>query len=125
MSQLRLSGGWPHKAVTNDDIIAVFFSKSAYFKEHHKIFPMVSNYPGMQKWLRNEEDAPSDAELWGSKKKSFANLKQILLDYENLQRKKKDDAASEKKGSGRKGKERQTSWSGDEGRDHHRKASSS
>jgi hypothetical protein len=72
------SGTWTHKVPSNDDVIEVFTSKSAYFKNHKKVFPMVSSYPAMEKWLLNADDAPPDHDVWGYKKQTFDNLKGIL-----------------------------------------------
>ena len=135
MSKLITSGAWTHK-VSNDDIIEVFFSKSAYFKDHAKVFSLVHKYPDMQKWLRNEDDALNDTELWKYKKKTFANLKEILVNYEVSQQKKSNHAASEKTSHSvsqktshsapdRKGKGRKMSQDSDEEQGHHRKKANS
>jgi len=78
MSKLVTSGTWTHQAVTNDDIIEIFMSKSAYFKNHAKVFPMVNRYPLMERWLVNADDSPSDYEVWGYQKHTFDVLKSIL-----------------------------------------------
>jgi hypothetical protein len=71
-------GLWKHKRPANDDIIEVFISKSAYFKNYDKIFPMVKQYPAMEKWLQIADDAPPDVDVWNYKKQTFDNLKKIL-----------------------------------------------
>lgn len=78
MSKLVTSGTWTHKTVSNDDIIEIFMSKSAYFKNHSKIFTMVNRYPQMEKWLLNADDAPPDFEVWGYQKHTFEVLRSIL-----------------------------------------------
>lgn len=77
LSKMATSGTWTHKT-TNDDVIEVFFSKSMYFKSHSKVFPLLNRYPAMEKWLQNEDDAPSDHTVWGNSKHTFDNLKKIL-----------------------------------------------
>jgi hypothetical protein len=69
---------WIQRKPSNDDIIKVFMSKSAYFKNHHKIFPMLDRYPAMEKWLWNGGDAPADVEVWRHQKQTFESLKKIL-----------------------------------------------
>src|SRR6267154_1193402 len=78
MSVLVLSGTWMHQTVNNDDIIEIFMSKSAYFKNHSKVF-CFTKYPMMQKWLENADDAPTDYEVWGYSKQTFDALKAILI----------------------------------------------
>src|SRR5882672_9624417 len=48
MSELVAAGTWTHQTVANDDII-IFMSKSAYFKNHSKVFTMVNRHPQMKK----------------------------------------------------------------------------
>ena len=45
MSKLVTGGTWTHEIATNDDIIEIFMSKSAYFQNHSKVFIMVDRYP--------------------------------------------------------------------------------
>lgn len=71
-------GAWPHQKLTNDDIIEVFVSKSAYFRSYAKIFPLVKQYPAMEKWLRNDNNGPTTFEVWGNAKQSFESLKVVL-----------------------------------------------
>jgi thiamine pyrophosphate-dependent acetolactate synthase large subunit-like protein len=42
----------------------------------------------MQEWLKNEDDAPAEAEVWGDKKPSFKNLSDMLDHYESPAKKK-------------------------------------
>ena len=78
MTKLVTSGTWTHKAVNNDDMIEIFMSKSAYFKNHAKVFCLVKRSPMMQKWLENADDAPADYEVWGYSRHTFDTLKEIL-----------------------------------------------
>jgi hypothetical protein len=48
MSELVTAGTWTHQIVSNDDIIEIFMSKSAYFKNQSKVFTMVNRHPQMK-----------------------------------------------------------------------------
>jgi cyclophilin family peptidyl-prolyl cis-trans isomerase len=78
MSALVTSGTWTHSTVANDDMIEIFMSKSAYFKNHSKVFTMVNRHPLMKEWLLNADDGPSDYEVWGYQNHTFDVLKAIL-----------------------------------------------
>ena len=53
-------------------------SKSGYFHRPSQLFPKVVEGSEMEKWLEGGEDAPEDSDVWGGKKPSFKNLKEIL-----------------------------------------------
>ena len=78
MSELISAGTWTHKIVCNDDMIEIFMSKSAYFKNHSKVFTIVDRYPQIKKWLLIAKDSPSDYEVWEYQKHTFDVLKAIL-----------------------------------------------
>jgi hypothetical protein len=78
MSGLVTAGTWTHETVANDDFIEIFFSKSAYFKNHAKVFTMVDRHPRMKQWLLNADDGPTNYEVWGYQKRTFDVLKAIL-----------------------------------------------
>jgi len=78
MSKLVTAGTWTHQTVVNDDIIEIFMSSSAYFKNHSKVFTMVDRHPQMKLWLLNADGGPSDYDVWGYKKHTFDVLKAIL-----------------------------------------------
>jgi hypothetical protein len=46
LSTMSALGTWKHNN-TNDDVVEVFMSKSAYFKSHSKTFPLLDHYPAM------------------------------------------------------------------------------
>ena len=98
LSTMSASGTWKHK-YTNDDVVEVFMSKSAYFRGHAKTFPLLVLYPAMTKWLENEAGAPADSEVWGHEKQSFEALRRILTSHQTL-----SPAKGKGKGKG-KGKE--------------------
>jgi hypothetical protein len=71
----------------NDDFIEVFCSKSNYFRYYKKSFSQVSGHSAMQKWLQNNDDSPSDLEVWDSMKPTFENLQAILEEARSGKRK--------------------------------------
>jgi hypothetical protein len=77
LSTMSASGAWKHNN-TNDDVVEVFVSKSVYFRNHAKVFPLLVHYPAMQQWLENAAGAPSDSVVWGNEKHSFDGLDKIL-----------------------------------------------
>src|ERR1700676_1831311 len=69
---------WTHKKPPFEYIAEVFMSKSGYFHHPSQLFPKVVEGSEMEKWLEGGEDAPEDSDVWGGKKPSFKNLKEIL-----------------------------------------------
>ena len=88
LSLLSGSGTWKHNN-THDDVIEVFASKSVYFRNNAKVFPLLVHYPAMQEWFDKTPDtveadrATADAVVWGSEKHSFDNLRKILTAHQN------------------------------------------
>jgi hypothetical protein len=105
IAKLIGSGTWPQKKKpTNDDMIEIFMSKSAWFQNHSKIFPLVNRSPKIEKWLQTADDAPSDYEVWGYQKQTFDNLLSMLAALPDSTETKKE------KGQGKgKGKEKAVS----------------
>jgi len=81
LSQLSAKGTWKHNN-TNDDVIEVFVSKSVYFRNHAKVFPLLVHYPAMEQWLENADGASADSVVWGNEKHSFDGLNKILTAHE-------------------------------------------
>ena len=88
VNQMELAGTWTQKKPTIQDIVEVYMSRSGYFNRSRKFFPRVNLIPGMQEWLKNEDDAPAEAEVWGDKKPSFKNLSDMLDHYKSPAKKK-------------------------------------
>ena len=78
LKDMGASSTWTGKLPTLQEVSGIFVSKSSFFKNHHKIFPMVPLFPAMKKWLLDEDDAPEAVQVWGSAKQTFGNLKKIL-----------------------------------------------
>src|ERR1700683_3622868 len=78
MSELVTAGTWTHQTVANDDIIEIFMSKSAYFKNHSKVFTLVDRHPQMKMWLLTADGVLSDYNIWGDQKRTFDVLKASL-----------------------------------------------
>ena len=55
-------------------------SKIFWYDYICKFFPHVANYSKMVAWLENEEDGPSDVEVWGIQKDKylFGDLEEYL-----------------------------------------------
>jgi hypothetical protein len=63
LAKLISDGGWPasQKKPKSEDLIELFISKSAFFKNYQPYFPQIQhNYPQLHLWLKNEEDVPTD-----------------------------------------------------------------
>jgi len=78
LKDMKAAGTWTAKLPTLQEISAIFVSKSSFFSNHHKVFPMVPLFPAMQEWLLDGDDAPEAVKVWGSAKHTFGNLEKIL-----------------------------------------------
>jgi hypothetical protein len=90
------------KAPTHEEIVDVFISKSAFFKNYKPYFPYVQNYPTLHRWLKNDEDdVPSDKEAWGVTKDVY-----MFRDLKDFFKRANEKEKEEEKGKGKgKGKE--------------------
>jgi hypothetical protein len=95
LDKMRAAGTWTQKS-TLTDVVEVFMSKSVYHRNPSKIFPLVPNYPLMEQWLLNTDDAPSTAKVWKGKKQTYENLSEILELHS--QKEGKSGSSSDKKG---------------------------
>jgi hypothetical protein len=82
LAKLIGGGGWPasQKKPKSEDLIEVFISRSAFFKNYLPHFPRVPDYPDLQRWLKNEENVPTDLEAWCIQKNiyTFKDLEEFL-----------------------------------------------
>jgi len=78
---MKTGGTWTAKLPTLQEVSGIFVSRSAFFNNHHKIFPMVPLFPEMKKWLEDGDDAPEDVKVWGNAKHTFGNLENILKSH--------------------------------------------
>ena len=99
LENMRRAGTWKQKS-TFTDIVEVFMSKTVYHRNPSKVFPSVPLYPLMEKWLLNEDGAPTHFEVWKGQRQTYENLNEIIKMYV-LGQEKKSSA------SNRKGKKRQ------------------
>jgi hypothetical protein len=111
LAKLVSGGGWPasQKKPKSEDLIEVFISRSTFFKNYLPPFPHVPDYPDLQRWLKNEENVPTDLEAWGMQKNiyTFKDLEEVLDRMEekkesggkkaNKSKKKGDKAGNNKK----------------------------
>jgi hypothetical protein len=94
------AGKWTlEKKPIGENLIEVFISKSAFFKNYLPLFPQVQDYPLLHLWLKNAEDVPSDMEAWGEQKNvyMFKDLEDFFVRME-----KKGKAGGKAGGSGGK-----------------------
>lgn len=103
LSKLASEGIWTQKQPTLHEVAAVFASKSTYFN-HNQIFAQVPNFPLLEKWLLNEDDAPVDSVLWGSKKPTYEKLRKLVATKKEKSKDKKEKKGenNSKKGSSSK-----------------------
>ena len=97
LSKLANDGIWTQKRPTLLEIVGLFAGKTTYFNNSPS-FAQVPNFPQLEKWMLNEEDAPSDVALWGSKRPTYSKLKELV------------EPAEEKKKSKKKGKRREEKY---------------
>ena len=95
LTKLIAGGGWLalQKNPKSEDLIEVFISRSAFFKNYLPCFPHVPDYPDLQHWLKNEENVPTDLEAWSLQKNTY-----MFKDLEFL-----DGIEEKKESSGKKG----------------------
>jgi hypothetical protein len=78
LKEMKAAGTWTTKLPTLQEVSGIFVGKSAFFSNHHRVFPQVPLYPAMEKWLLDGDDAPADVNVWGHAKHTFGNLENIL-----------------------------------------------
>ena len=84
---------WPFAKPTNNEIIECFISKSQWYV-WKKLFTRLPEFPEMQKWLLEEDDAYSEVEVWGTmEQKTLA----LLEEWINCGGKIKNKEAKDKK----------------------------
>jgi len=93
---------WTHQKPTIGDIAEVFMSRSGYFHCPSQLFPKLVDGSEIKKWLEDGEEAPAQSDVWGDKKPSFKNLKEILdgkkKKVTNHKRKQQNEVVVEGKG---------------------------
>ena len=109
LSQKFRNGTWPAsvKKPINSDIILLFASKSYWHSYMVKAFHDISHHAILQQWLEGGDDAPEDAEVWGTTQTTY-NFIDLQKEKErrNSKGKAKDDNKSaeskKKKKAGKK-----------------------
>jgi hypothetical protein len=65
MDQLSSQGKWPlGKKAGHTELVEIFVSKSYWHSHIAKPFSIIARYPQMVAWLEDEDDGPSDFEVW-------------------------------------------------------------
>jgi hypothetical protein len=100
LTKLIKDGDWKGRKPADGDIIDLVISKSMWYSHHKRLFSRLSQYPNMQKWLRGDDGAPSDYEIWGKEKGTY-QWGDLALWLEERRKK------SLKKGKGKQGKEKE------------------
>jgi hypothetical protein len=94
---------------THEQVIETMQSKTFWYDYIRKFFPRVAEYPNMVAWLENEDDGPSDIEVWGVEKTQYGfidldvwlkNEGKGLVVVEERNRKGKQKALSPEKDKG-------------------------
>ena len=120
MDPLSKQGKWPlvAKKPNHTELVEIFMSKSYWHSYIMKPFTVIARYPQMVAWLEDEDDGPTDFEVWHLQKSEygFKELKEWLkndgtLDKSAKGRLEKSEREKGKKGKGKgkgKGKEKET-----------------
>ena len=64
-------GRWSFKRPNAKQLIEMFTSKSNWHEYYVPAFQNLSDYPDMLLWLEQDDDAPSNVEVWGVDKDNF------------------------------------------------------
>ena len=121
---------WTLGKVNDEEIIKLYVSKSVYYGQYMKFFPLAELYPPIVKWLENEEDSPPNIEVFGVDKSTygFKDLRRLLealeksgalkkkrklkvTGGESSSKRSKQDKSSEKEGSSKRSKRARSPFS--------------
>lgn len=61
-------GTWTGKGPSEQELADLVVSKTMWYSHYKKLFSKVPQYPDMHSWLKNEEGAPADHDIWGEEK---------------------------------------------------------
>jgi hypothetical protein len=82
MDQMSREGKWPlaDRKPGHTELVEIFMSKSYWHSHVVKPFSIIARYPLMVAWLEDEEDCPSDFDVWHLQKSEygFKELKEWL-----------------------------------------------
>ncbi|KAF8994116.1 hypothetical protein BDQ17DRAFT_1331291 [Cyathus striatus] len=90
---------WPIAKATKKEIVMVFVSSSAWY-ENYSNFDKIADFPAMQSWLAEDEDSPTDLDLWGFERDyyTFLDLKRWLKEKKEKRKGKGKGKSKEEKG---------------------------
>ncbi|KAF8994280.1 hypothetical protein BDQ17DRAFT_1331209 [Cyathus striatus] len=90
---------WPIAKATKKEIVTVFVSSSAWY-ENYSNFDKIADFPAMQSWLAEDEDSPTDLDLWGIERDyyTFLDLKRWLKEKKEKRKGKGKGKSKEEKG---------------------------
>jgi len=110
MDQLSREGKWPlaAKKPSHTELVEIFMSKSYWHSHVVKPFALIARYPQMVAWLEDDEDGPSDFNVWHLQKSEYAfkELKEWLKNDGTLDKAAKGrlEKSTGKKENGKRGK---------------------
>lgn len=96
LSKLANDGIWVQKQPTLLEIVGLFAGKTTYFN-NSPFFAKVPNFPQLEKWLLNAEDAPADNAIWGPTRPTYSKLKILVKSEEPVEEKEKTKKKKGKK----------------------------
>ncbi|KAF9002695.1 hypothetical protein BDQ17DRAFT_1242905 [Cyathus striatus] len=91
---------WPIAKATKKEIVMVFVSSSAWY-ENYSNFDKIADFPAMQSWLAEDEDSPTDLDLWGFERDYYT-----FLDLKRWLKEKKEKRKGKGKGKGKSKEEK-------------------
>ena len=105
LSKLANDGIWTQKRPTLQEVVGLFAGKTTYFN-NSPYFAKVPNFPQLEKWMLNAEDAPPDSSLWGSRRPTYSKLKKLVESEEPV-----IEIIEKEKSKKKKGKRREENYS--------------
>ncbi|KAF8989618.1 hypothetical protein BDQ17DRAFT_1333964 [Cyathus striatus] len=91
---------WSVAKATKKEIVTVFVSSSAWYKNYSN-FDKIADFPAMQSWLAEDEDSPTDLDLWGFERDYYT-----FLDLKRWLKEKKEKRKGKGKGKGKSKEEK-------------------
>ncbi len=68
---MTCNGTWTIKRPTETGVVELFVGKTMWHQKVRKYFSKVAQYPMMLEWLKDEEGALPDIDVWGEEKSSY------------------------------------------------------
>ena len=80
MRQMKIDSSWTLEKVKFEVIVGIFMCKTTWYTLYKPLFPNITKYPSLVKWLNRDPSAKGDAEIWSCEKTSYSlqDLTQLL-----------------------------------------------